>query len=123
GVCQGAVDEHVDLRLQAGDVQDERGVGAGGDDGAGQVVGAGRLQVAGRARVHRDALVPHELQDPLVLAVPDAVERHPLGAVGGLPARQGDVPAAEEVAHPVDAALAVDVGGVVGDRVEGDEGL
>jgi hypothetical protein len=112
------VDAHLEQILDAGRHEDVAAVVARGDDRPAQPGVARGVQVADRALVRLDAVVVDEPQHELVLGVAQPVERLRCRRVVGRPLRQLDPARGEEVAHAVQAGLAVDVLVVVAMEVE-----
>src|SRR5439155_1961424 len=109
-----AIDLDVEVAVQSRGTQDFGGVFARRDDCDLQPRGSRRADVADGAVVGLDSVAMNEVDEELVLFARDAVDqlRGCLDAAG----RQ-DRP------HAVGAGFAVDVGGVVGNDVEGDAEL
>src|SRR5204862_178970 len=104
-----AVDDHLDVVRETGDVEDLPGVGAGGDHRPAQAGVPGRLQVGPRALEHPHAVLVDLPQQQLVLAVAQAVHGLRVRRVVRVAVRQLDAAAGEEGPHAVRARPAVDV--------------
>ena len=101
--------------------QDVPAVGAGGDHRRPEPGVADGVDVAHRSRVRLDAALADELEHAPVLAGAEPGDRLGGGRVGGGALGERDAARRQEVADPVGARLAVDVGVVVVPRVERDE--
>ena len=113
-----AVDAHVEERLDPGGGQDVAAVGARRDYGEPQRGVARGLEVAHGALVGLHSLLPDQLEDELVLAVPEPGDRLRVRWVVGVSLRELDPPRGEEGANAVRSRLAVDVLAVVRGAVE-----
>src|SRR6266550_824362 len=109
-----AIDLDVEVAVQSRGTQDFGGVFARRDDCDLQSRGSRRADVADGAVVGLDSVAMNEVQKELVLFARDAVDqlRGCLDAAG-----------CQDRPHPVGAGFAVDVGGVVGNDLEGDAEL
>jgi len=120
-------DDSVDANLE--EVLDSRGlqhfacIGARRHHRPVEARVAHRADVTDRAFVDLDAVTPQQREHELVLAVAEPADRLGRGRVARLAFGKLDPARGEEGAHAVITGLAVDVGAVVGHRVEGDERL
>ena len=112
-----SVDDELEAVGQAGGRENCRCVARGRHDGDGGAARGEVVEQRHRRRVGRHTLLIEDGGEGGVLAVAEAADGLGLGAVVGRALGQVDAPRGDEVTHPVEAWLAIDVGEVVCGRV------
>ena len=115
----GAVDHGVEARSDAGRVEDAAAAATRRDHGARDAAGLEPIQQRQRRRVGLDAPLRKRLLEARILGISQSPQRVVTGRVVRRAFGQGDAARGQEVAHAVEARLAVDVCAVVGVGVEG----